>query len=184
VAALESKDSLLYAFACGLQQCKRINDQDPPMFDRIFPRQFDNIYRGHRLGLWLFIVVVLMELAMGTNSMINTRVVVVQADGIPLDSFGAGGADAVVAVFALAALFRVLLSLQCVVALVRYRAMIPFMYLLFLILHLGSKALLLVHPVARSGVATAQLGSAFVLGLIGMLAIGFILSIRPRNPQE
>jgi hypothetical protein len=152
------------------------------MFDRLFPKQFDNTYRGHRLGFWLFILVVLMELAMGTNSMINTRTVAMQADGIPLDQYGAGGADAVVAIFALAALFRVLIALQCVVVLVRYRAMIPLMYLLWLILHLGSKALLLLHPIARSGVSTAQLGSAFVLGLIGMLALGFILSIWPRNP--
>jgi hypothetical protein len=64
------------------------------------------------------------------------------------------------------------------VVLIRYRTMIPFMDLLLLILHLGSKALLLVHPVVKSGVPTAQLGSAFILGLLAMLLIGFVLSLQ------
>jgi hypothetical protein len=50
---------------------------------------------------------------------------------------------------------------QGVVVLVRYRAMIPFMYLLLLVLQLGSKALVLVNPIARSGAATV---GAFSIG--------------------
>jgi len=118
-----------------------------------------------------------MELAMGTNSIINTRTVVMAADGIPLDRYAAGGADAIIALFAITGLFRVLLALQGIAVLIRYRAMIPFMYLLFLVLHLGSKLLLQLHPVARSGVPSAQLGSAFVLAIIGMLLAGFVLSL-------
>jgi hypothetical protein len=147
------------------------------MLNRIFPKMVDNTYRGHRLAIWLFALVVLMELSMGTNSIVNTRTVAMSADGIPLDQYGPGGADAVIAIFAIAGLFRVLLALLGVLVLLRYRAMISLMYLVLLVLHLGSKALLLVHPVAKSGVATAQLGSAFVLALLAMLLIGFVLSI-------
>src|SRR5579864_289537 len=147
------------------------------MLNQIFPKKFDNTFRGHWLAIWLFAPVVFMELAMGVNSIINTRTVVMSADGIPLDRYGAGGADAVIALFAIAGLFRVLLALQGVVVLIRYRTMIPLMYLELLILQLGSKALLLVHPVAKSGVSTAHLGSAFIFAIIGMLLIGFVLSI-------
>jgi hypothetical protein len=147
------------------------------MLNRIFPKLVDNTYRGHRLAIWLFALVVLMELSMGTNSIVNTRMVAMSADGIPLDQYGAGGADAVIAIFAIAGLFRVLLALQGVLVLLRYRAMIPLMYLVLLVLHLGSKALLLLHPIAKSGVATAQLGSAFILAFLAMLLIGFVLSI-------
>ena len=147
------------------------------MLNRIFPRQIDNNYRGHWLAIWLFVPVVLMELAMGANSIINTRLVAMSADGIPLDRYGTGGADAVIALFALAGLFRVLLALQGVVVLIRYRTMIPFMYLELLILQSGSKALLLINPIAKSGVSTAQLGSAFILALLAFLLIGFVLSL-------
>jgi len=147
------------------------------MLNSIFPKQFDNAYRGHRLAIWLFIPVVLMELGVGANSIINTRTVAMSADGIPLDRYGAGGAEAVIALFAIAGLFRVVVALQGVVVLVRYRTMIPLMYLELLILQLGSKALLLVNPIAKSGVSTAQLGSAFILALLAMLLIGFFLSL-------
>jgi hypothetical protein len=156
------------------------------MLNRLFPKQFDNTYRGHWLAIWLFLPVAVAELAMGTNSIINTRLVAMSADGLPLDRYGAGGTDAVIALFAIAGLFRVLLALLSVAALIRYRTMIPLLYLLWLILQLGSKALLLLHPVAKSGVATAQLGSAFILAIMAMLAIGFVLSLWNRSaaPQQ
>lgn len=146
------------------------------MLERIFPKQFDNVFRGHFLAVWLFGVTALMELAMSANSLLNTRTVAASADGIPLEQYVNGGAQAVVALFALAGLFRLLLALLSLVVLIRYRAMIPLMFLLWLVLHLGSKGLTVLHPVARSGVSSAQLGSFFVYAIIAMLALGFALS--------
>lgn len=150
------------------------------MIDKLFPKQFDNVFRGRPIAVWLFGVTMLMELAMGTNSLVNTRTVATLADGIPLDRYADGGAEAVVALFALAGLFRVLLALQGVLVLFRYRAMIPLMFLVLLILHLGSKALLLLHPIVKSGLPQAQLGSAFVYAIIALLFIGFALSFFDR----
>ena len=152
------------------------------MLERIFPKQFDNVFRGHVLALWLFGITALMELAMGTNSLVNTRAVAASADAIPIEQYVNGGAQAVVALFALAGLFRLLLALQSLVVLIRYRAMIPLMFLTWLVLHLGSKALSVLHPVARSGVSSAQLGSAFVYAIIAMLLLGFALSFA--NPSK
>jgi hypothetical protein len=61
--------------------------------------------------------------------------------------------------------------------------MIPLMFIVLLFVQLGSKALLALHPVTRSGVASAHLGTAFVLALIGMLCVGFTLSLIDRRPQ-
>ena len=155
------------------------------MSNRIFPKQFDSHYRGHLLSIWIFGGAVLMELAMGVNSLVNPRTVATMADGIPLDQYAAGGADAVIAVFAIAGLFRVTLAILGLVALIRYRTMIPLMFIVLLFPQLGSKALLALHPVTRSGVATAHVGSAFVFALIGMLCVGFALSlIDRRTPVE
>lgn len=155
------------------------------MIDRLFPKQFDNVFRGLWPGLWLFAPVVLVELAMGVNTVFNTRFVATSADGIPLDRFDAGGADAVLALFALTGLFRLLLALQGLLVLVRYRAMIPLMYLLLLVLHLGSKALLAAHPIARSGAASAEAGSALIFAILAALVAGLVLSLikRPGSPE-
>ena len=50
------------------------------MLGRLFPKQMDNTYRGHWLGMWLFVPIVLLELVIGTNSIINTRSVATGAD--------------------------------------------------------------------------------------------------------
>src|SRR5438034_3481905 len=99
------------------------------MLNRIFPQQFDNNYRGPKLALWLFALLVLMKIGISLSSIFDTYVVR-SADGIPLDTFTAGGAEAVVLVTALLGLSHFLLASLGVLALIRYRAMIPFMYVL------------------------------------------------------
>jgi hypothetical protein len=43
------------------------------MLNRIFPKAFDNVFRGHWLGLWLFVPVVLLKLIIGVNSVRDPR---------------------------------------------------------------------------------------------------------------
>ena len=62
------------------------------MLGRLFPTQFDNDYDGQPLAMWLLVPILLLRLVIGFNSIISTRMVAVDADGIPLKSFGAAGA--------------------------------------------------------------------------------------------
>ena len=151
------------------------------MFRRVFPKQFDNDYRGHRIGIWIFALVLLVETAIGVNSLFIPRNVATGADDIPIDKFGADGAGTVIALFALLELFRVLIALQGAIVLIRYRAMIPMMYVLLLILQLGSKAVLQVYPIARGSTPMGAMGSAVVLFLLGAIIIGFVLSLLGTN---
>ena len=59
------------------------------MLNRLLPRQVDNTYRGYKLALWLFALVVLVKVAMSVNSIFNGHTVASSADGIPLDTFTA-----------------------------------------------------------------------------------------------
>ncbi|HEY5008676.1 MAG TPA: hypothetical protein VII42_11770, partial [Caulobacteraceae bacterium] len=83
----------------------------------------------------------------------------------------------VVSLFALLGLFQLLLGLQGAVVLVRYRAMIPLMYLLLLAQQLGSRAVALARPMAESGASGAHLGSAIVLAVLAMTVVGLVLSL-------
>lgn len=155
----------------------------------LFPRRLDNEFRGRRAGLWLLVPVVLVKLAMGLNSLLNPRVVASRADGIPLDGFGGGGAEAVVAFFALWGLGQAILASIGVLAWVRYRAMIPLVYLVFLLEHLGRRAVFLVHPIARTGAPAGGDGfsaAAWVAyALLAATTLGFALSLmgRPGLPE-
>ncbi len=155
------------------------------MLSRIFPRQFDNAsYRGHWLAVWLFGVVTFMKAAQAIASLVDSRDTLTTGDGIPLDSYSGGSAEVVLALFAVGSLYLLMLPLQSVVVLIRYRAMIPFMYLLLLILNAGSRVLWLMHPIVRSD--AHPIGSIVNLAITAMTLIGFVLSLRnrPALPKE
>ena len=148
------------------------------MFGHIFPTRIDNTFRGHPIAIWLFVAIMVVELVIGGNSIINTRFVVTSADDIPLDHYGGGGAQAVVSLFALLGLARLLLGLQAAVVLLRYRAMIPLMYLLLIIRHAGGMTLARVNPIVTAG---APAGDTVLLALLITLLLGFALSLLVRK---
>ena len=69
---------------------------------------------------------------MSLNSIFNTESVAVGADGIPLASFGPEAARQVLLLFALLALGQLAIALVALTALIRYRALVPFVYLVLL----------------------------------------------------
>ena len=148
------------------------------MLNRVFPQRFDNNYRGHKLALWLFIPIVLIKVGISLSSIFDTYNVVRSADGIPIDAFTPRGAEAVVSVTTLLGLSQFLLASLGVLALVRYRAMIPLMYVLLLVEYLAKKWILLVKPIVRTGTSP----STYVnLVLIALLIVGLVLSLRTRS---
>lgn len=147
------------------------------MLSRIFPTQVDNNYRGSRLAIWFLVPIILLRGLIGFNSIFFARSVATSADGVPLDSFTLAAAGTVLALFALLGLFSLLLALLGVVVLVRYRAMIPFLYLFLLIQEVGNKAVLLAYPVTRSASSGMPAGSIVVFTILAMTLLGFVLSL-------
>jgi len=147
------------------------------MLNRILPQRVDNTYRGHPLALWLFIPVVVLKTGIALGTIFSGRGAAQSADGIPLDSFGAGGAEAAVALFAIWGLPQLVFSVLGVLALTRYRAMIPLMFVLFLLEHLARRWILLVKPIARAGTPP---GTYINLVLLVLMIGGLALSLRSR----
>ncbi len=145
------------------------------MLERILPAQIDNTYRGHRLALWLLIPVVVMKTGIALGTIFNGRNAAQSADGIPLDTFGPTAVQAVVALFAIWGLSQLVFSVLGILALVRYRALIPLMFTLLLLEHLARKLILLVKPIVRTGTPP---GTYINLALLAVMIIGLILSLR------
>lgn len=145
------------------------------MLDRLFPRQLDNRFEGYRAALWLLGLYVALKLIMGVNSIFNTESVAVGADGFPLDSFGPAAAQAVLMLFALTSLGQLALALIALTALVRYRAMVPFIYLVLLAEQLARRSIVQSYAVARTDSAPAGWYVSFAL--MALLAAGLVLSL-------
>lgn len=150
------------------------------MLDKLLPRTIDNSYGGSKVALWMLAILVLMKGAMGANSIFNGHMVAANADGIPLDTFTAAGAQAVISFLALWGLSLLIFSLLGVLALVRYRAMVPLVFLLMLVEHLGRKLILVFMPIAKVGAPLSFSINAF---LIALTAVGLVLSLWGRGKQ-
>lgn len=153
------------------------------MLSRIFPRQFDNTYRGYRVAIWLFVPIVLVNLIIGANTMLNTRELL-QAEGIPLASYDDAPVRVILKGFKSWGLGHVLLYSLGLLALLRYRAMVPLMYLVFTLENLGRKVVQSSNPfqvMTKSG--ELSIGAMINLTLLATLVVGFALSLGGRRDR-
>lgn len=155
------------------------------MLNRIFPRQFDNDYRGWLLGLWLFVPVMLVKGLQATVSIINTRDTAMNADGIPIDTFPAAAASEVLSIFAILGIYLLILPVQSLIVMLRYRAMVPFMYLCLIVLQLSIRLLHILRdpPGPDGGMASHPIGFYVNLAILGVTILGFVFSLLPRTDR-
>jgi hypothetical protein len=144
------------------------------MLDRLLPQRFDNTYRGYRLAIWLFALVVFVQAGQGLMSIFNGYYAASSPDAIPLDTYTSAGAKTVVSLFALLGLLRLIICLLCVLALVRYRTMIPLMFALLVLEYLSRRLILQFLPIVRSGTPP---GSVVNLALLAVMIVGLALSL-------
>ena len=151
------------------------------MFDHFLPKRIDNSYSGHQAALWIFVPLLLLKVVMSINGMFNGYIIAMTADGIPLNTFPPASVHAVVAFVAMWGLGHFLLCVLSVLVFVRYRAMIPFMFALLLLEHLGRELIWHLLPVERIGTPPAFYVNFVFLAL---MAAGLPLSLRQRSPQN
>jgi hypothetical protein len=151
------------------------------MLQRLFPKQIDNRFEGHRLALWLLGIHVGLRAMIGLNSIANTAKVAGGADGYRLADYGADGARAVLMLFSLSGLAGLTMALLGVIVLLRYRAMAPLLLMLLLFDFLARRMIIQSYAVERSG----SLGFAWWLNsaLLAMLALGLALSLWPSRQK-
>lgn len=143
---------------------------DQMMLDALLPRRLDNEYRGSRLALWLFGLVVAMKSAQSLAIILDGYSTASGADGIPLDSFPPGAAQTVVAVFAQGSLWRLFFCLLCGLVLLRYRSAVPLMFALLALNYLAAQLVFGLVPLPRVGAPVGPLVNLllFVLMLVGL----------------
>lgn len=150
------------------------------MLSRLFPKQIDNNYQGYKLAIWLLVLLMLFKTSISVNAvnwnpLMNNREVLQRADRIPLDTFSTNAADTAVLLFAVWGVTHLVLNVLGFIAVVRYRTMIPLIYLLMAIDHIGRKALADTYPIVRADDGTVNVPVNLIL--IALLLIGFGMSL-------
>lgn len=159
------------------------------MLSRLFPKQIDNDYRGHVVAIWLLVPLVLIKLLQGGsvagfNPWATSRFILETADGVPIDTYDVGAASHLVFLFAAWGLNIFLFGILSAIALIRYRAMIPLIYLLMLAEQIGRKWQSMTHlgvPLIPAGLsASALINTAFT----AVMVIGLALSLAPSRRKS
>ncbi len=151
------------------------------MINPLLPQRIDNTYRGHKLALWIFAFVVSVKALQGLSAIFKGDYVARSADGIPLETFPPAVAQTVLALFAFSGLSILIISLLCILVLVRYRSMISFMFALLILNYLARLLILHFIPLVRT--ATAP-GPAVNLILFSLMIVGLTLSLWSRRSLQ
>lgn len=151
------------------------------MLSHLLPPRADNGYHGARIALWLFGVVVVVKSAISVGTILNGRAASVGADGIPLDAFTPVGAQAFVSMLAAWGLSHLMLNTIGVLVLLRYRALVPLMFVLLLLEHLSRQVIYLVLPMPRTG---ARPGLFINWALATVMIVGLIMSLHRARREE
>jgi hypothetical protein len=143
---------------------------------RLFPARLDNQgYRGRVAALWLFAVFLVLRAIMGVNGAINARTIAT-GDGIRLDE---GGAETILLLFRNVSLANLPLVAIGAVVLWRWRAMVPFLYLVLLADQIVRRLVSLANPIGRT--EAGAVGMWINLGILALLLVGFVLSLWSRR---
>jgi hypothetical protein len=148
---------------------------------QLLPQRADNTYRGHKLALALFGLLLLMKAGISLGSIFNGHNAASSADGIPIDTYTPAGARTVLSLFALLGVSNFLICVIGAVVLVRYRSLIPFMFTLLLLQQLSRQLVLQFLPIARTGTPP---GSAINVVILIVMIAGLALSLWRRDNPE
>ena len=148
------------------------------MLETLLPRRLDNEYRGSKVALWLFGLVVAMKSTQSPAIIFHGYATARDADGIPLDSYTPAVAQTVVAVFAQGSLWRLFFCFVCVLVLFRYRNAVPLMFALLALNYLAAQLVSQFVPLQRVG---GPVGPLVNLTLFVVMLVGLGLSLLRRG---
>lgn len=140
----------------------------------LLPARLDNHFRGYKAAVWIFALITVIKLGLGLVHIFSADGGAQTLSHIPLDSYSAGAAQNVVGLFARMGLEQLLLGALFVIVLLRYRTLIPLIFLLALVAQAGAFALAACKPLSL----TVSSGAAPMhLVLSGLYIAGLALSL-------
>jgi hypothetical protein len=144
----------------------------------IFPKQINNTYTGHPIALYTFYIIIFITI-------VRSLIHILAPDGgaqsiatIPLDTYSVESANTVIFMFGLWGISQLLLGIVFLIITIRYKALIPLMYL-FVFTEYSLRLILgFFKPITITGVAPGGIGN-YVFIILSILL--FILSMKTKK---
>ena len=150
------------------------------MQNKILPRNIDNSYHGHKLAIWLLILIIAVKTATSVTSMFAGQLTAQGAHNVPLAAFPPETAQLLVLLLARSGLSTFIITLFCLLVVIRYRGMIPATYFLLLLEHLGK----IVLSLKESAVTGTSRATVVNLVLLALTAVGLVASLLGKSEPK
>ena len=148
---------------------------------KVLPKEINNNYEGKKIALYLFYLFTTMTVGRSLVHMFAPDGGAESIATIPLRSYSAEAADVVIHIFAEWGLTQLLFGILYAIVLLKYKSLIPLMYLFILIEYTGRLFLTLYKPIMIEGTAPGGIGNYI---LIPFALLMFILSLqKPKAVQ-
>ncbi len=100
------------------------------MLSRVFPESFDNTFVGYKFSLWIFYAFTALTLWRSQHHLFASDGGAESIASIPLSTYSSAAGDTIVGIFALWGLSQLTIGVIYLIASIRYKSMIPLLYLL------------------------------------------------------
>ena len=129
---------------------------------RIFPKQVDNNYSGYRIASIFFLFIVIITIA---RSLVHILAPDGGASSIAgINTSGESGSN-IISLFAFWGLSQLLMGFVYVVVYLRYKSLIPFMYVLILLEYSGRTVIGLFKPLNSAHIPPGAIGDYILVPL-------------------
>ena len=149
---------------------------------RLFPKTITNDDTGNKIALYFFYVLTGFTLWRSQHHLLAADGGAQSIATIPLDTFSDAAAAAVIGVFGLWGLSQLIIGILYLVVAIRYRALVPLMYLL-MVVEYGVRAIYfpIAKPIPTAGTAPGAAGNVPLM-LIALVML--VVSLLPVNHQR
>ncbi len=143
---------------------------------KLLPDQVDNNFRGKKISQYAFLIITVVTI-------VRSLIHVIAPDGgaqsiatIPLDAYSAEAAATVILMFSFWGLSQLLMGLVYIGVYVKYKSLIPMMYVLLIIEYAMRIVIGQIKPIITTGTAPGSVGSWIMVPVCVVL---LILSLLP-----
>lgn len=143
---------------------------------KLLPNQIDNIFRGKKISQYAFLIITVVTI-------VRSLIHVFAPDGgaqsiatIPLDNYSTEAAATVILIFSFWGLSQLLMGLVYIGVYVKYKSLIPVMYVLLIIEYAMRIVIGQMKPIVTTGTAPGSIGSWVMVPVCIVL---LILSLLP-----
>ena len=148
------------------------------MLRLLAPQTIDNTFRGQWLGFWLMAPLLIAKLGIAIMSIVNPAEAN-RADAIDVSTYSEAALRAGLTTTALLGLLHLSIALLGVLAMIRYHAMVPLIYLMLFGEFVARRFVLAAYPIERSeGVSS---GSIVNIVLVTLMVLGLAFSLWTRR---